>query len=191
MYFINSNELHSMKSIIVGTFSSRNAAESLIHHLTNESLVTGDDISYLYKNADGKIEQTDSTGDKAVDGATEGAVLGGSVGAIAGIATVVGLIPVIGPIFAAGPIIAALGIGAAGAAITTTAAGALTGALAGGVIGALVKLGAPEEEAREYEERLSAGDVLVTAYTENPMEVRKAFDMHGSSSVREYTTFKE
>jgi len=176
-----------MKNIIVGTFSSRAAAEVLIEHLKNESLASSDDISYLYKNAEGKIEETDSTGEKAVEGAADGAVVGGSVGAIAGIATVVGLIPVIGPIFVAGPIIAALGLGAAGAALTTTAAGALTGALAGGVIGALVKLGAPEDEAREYEERLSAGDVLVTVHTENPIEVRKSFDTLGASSVRQYS----
>jgi stress response protein YsnF len=59
-------------------------------------------------------------------------------------------IPGVGPFVAAGPIAAAL-------------AGAGIGAVTGGVIGALVDLGIPEEEAQIYSESIRHGNVLVAA----------------------------
>ncbi|HEV2124640.1 MAG TPA: hypothetical protein VGW38_17955, partial [Chloroflexota bacterium] len=44
-------------------------------------------------------------------------------------------------------------------------AGAGSGAAAGGVVGALIGMGIPEEEARYFESRFRAGDVLVTVNT--------------------------
>jgi uncharacterized protein (TIGR02271 family) len=59
-------------------------------------------------------------------------------------------IPGIGPVIAAGPITAAL-------------AGAGIGAVTGGIIGALIDLGIPEESAHVYAESVRRGNVLVTA----------------------------
>jgi len=59
-------------------------------------------------------------------------------------------IPGIGPVIAAGPIAAAL-------------AGAGIGAVTGGIIGALIDLGVPEESAHVYAESVRRGNVLVAA----------------------------
>jgi uncharacterized protein (TIGR02271 family) len=59
-------------------------------------------------------------------------------------------IPGIGPVIAAGPIAAAL-------------AGAGIGAVTGGIIGALIDLGIPEESAHVYAESVRRGNVLVAA----------------------------
>lgn len=173
-----------MKRTVVGIFKSIEVAGKFIDHLRRDLQISSDNISYVYRNHEGEVKEVggDTT---AVEGATAGAIVGGSLGALAGIATVAGLIPVIGPIFAAGPIIAALGLGSG--AIATTAAGAITGAVTGGVIGALVSLGAPEVEAQEYEESVRTGDVLVIVQTENESAVTSAFASQGATSVRSYS----
>jgi hypothetical protein len=160
----------------------------LIQQLRTESGIPEGDISYIYRNSEGEVANAEG-GDlnkTPGEGAATGAVVGGSVGALAGIATAVGIIPVIGPIFAAGPLLAALGITVAGAA-GATAAGALTGALAGGFIGALVNLGASDVEAKEYESRILAGDILVAVETESEETVKAVFAQHGATDIRSYT----
>ena len=183
-----------MKKIIIGSFSSQTKAESFIAHITDIHGIPKDHISYAYRGQEkntqeaellSDVEKIDDSGTK--EGATTGAMVGGSVGVLAGIATVAGVIPVIGPIFAAGPLLAMLGIGAG--AVGTTAAAGLTGALAGGLVGALTSLGATEEDAKIYEEHLQAGDVLVLVQVdENEVQLTEAFSAHEASSVRSYTT---
>ncbi|MBP7741176.1 MAG: hypothetical protein KA104_00600 [Candidatus Pacebacteria bacterium] len=155
-----------MKKFTVGLFAERSAAEETINRLHNELDIPNEDISYIYRNSQGDIKEVDAddvSTDTAVEGAGKGAMIGGTIGAIAGLATVAGIIPVIGPLFAAGPLAAALGLTGA---IGTTAAGAATGAAAGGIIGALTHLGVGEEKAQHYNDRVQAGDILVTAYSE-------------------------
>ena len=176
-----------MKKIILGTFQSREAAERLLAYLSKDLNVANDDISYIYKGQDGGVKEVKSdevVSNTPAEGAATGATVGGSLGALAGIATVVGLIPVIGPVFVAGSLITAIGIGGA---LGTTAAGALTGALAGGVLGALVNLGAPNVEAEEYQSRLQAGDVLVVVHAEDAEVVQNAFASHNASNIHTYT----
>ena len=81
----------------------------------------------------------------------EGALAGGALGGVAGLAaSLMGLaIPGIGPILAAGPIVAAL-------------AGAGAGAVAGGLISGLAELDIPESEAQNYAEAVRRGAALVT-----------------------------
>jgi len=151
----------------IGIFTDRTNAEAAINRLHNELKVPTDDISYIYKNMEGEVKEVDA-GDVAADtpaeGAGKGAMVGGTIGALAGIATVAGVIPVIGPLFAAGPLATAIGLTGA---VGTTAAGAATGAAAGGVIGALVNLGVGQEQAQQYEDRVKSGDILVAAHTEH------------------------
>lgn len=174
-----------MEKVIMGTFATREDAERLIHHLSTDLKIPHDKISYIYRNADGEIESTKEAESGSLEGTATGAVVGGTAGAIAGIATVIGVIPIIGPIFAAGPIIAALGIGAG--AIGTTAAGALTGAVAGGIIGALVDLGLTETEAQTYQERVQKGDVLVVVRSEQDSAIHEAFSSHKAETISVHT----
>ncbi len=184
---VTSNHTSSMKEIIIALFSVKENAEKAIQQLHKEAGIDASDISYLYKTIDGVEMEVDADSiinDTPGEGATKGAVIGGSIGAIAGIATVVGAIPVIGPIFAAGPLVTALGIGAG--AVGTTAAGAVTGAAAGGVIGALVAWGAPEQVAKTYEERVLSGDILVAVHTEKPEEARVIMEENHAFKVNQY-----
>lgn len=159
-----------------------------INRLHTESDIPTDDISYVYKNAAGEVKEVDASeisSKTAGEDATEGAVIGGSIGAIAGLATAAGIIPVIGPILAAGPLVTALGIGAG--ALGTTAAGAATGAIAGGLIGALVSLGANEEHAKKYEDRVLAGDVLLAVHADESQNVVGVLSECGATDVNVYS----
>lgn len=176
-----------MKKYTIATFGTRTEAEEAINELHQQLSISPDEISYVYKDIEGVTKEVDAdevSGKTVQEGATEGATIGGGIGAIAGLATVAGIIPVIGPIFAAGPLITALGIGAG--ALGTVAAGGVTGAAAGGLIGALVSLGASEEQAKEYEDLVLAGNVLVTVHAEEDKDVALVFNKHGALSIDEY-----
>lgn len=155
-----------MKQFSVGVFTDRGNAEQAINEIHNRLGVDTDNISYIYRNQDGDVKEVDAdkiATDTPAEGAGKGAVIGGTIGAIAGLATVAGVIPVIGPLFAAGPLAAALGLTGA---VGTAAAGAATGAAAGGILGALGNLGVGTEKAQHYNDRVAAGDILVTVYDE-------------------------
>ncbi len=155
-----------MKQFTVALFADRSAAEEAINRIHNELNIPNEDISYIYKNKSGEVKEVDASDvstDTPAEGASKGAMIGGTIGALAGLATVAGIIPVIGPLFAAGPLAAALGLTGA---LGTTAAGAVTGAAAGGILGALTHLGVGTEKAQHYSDRVEAGDILVSAYAE-------------------------
>lgn len=174
-----------MKNMTIGIFSDRSNAEAAINRLHNELQIPNDDISYIYRNMDGdvvEVEADDISTKTPAEGAKKGAVIGGTIGAIAGLATVAGVIPVIGPLFAAGPLAAALGLTGA---VGTTAAGAATGAAAGGVIGALANLGIGQEKAQHYSDRVGAGDILVAAHTEH--DARQIMTESGAVEADIYT----
>ena len=177
-----------MKEIIIALFATREDAEKTIQELHKDVGIDASEISYVYKTEEGderEIDADDVINDTTGEAAQKGAVVGGSIGAIAGIATFAGIIPVIGPIFAAGPLLTALGIGAG--AVGTTAAGAVTGAAAGGLIGALVSWGTPEEVARSYEERVLAGDILVAVHSEKYEEVSAIMERNNAFDINQYT----
>ena len=176
-----------MKKYTIATFDSRASAEDAINRLHTDLGIDDDEISYVSKNTEGDVQEVSAdevTDTTAAEGAQRGAVIGGSIGAIAGLATVAGIIPVIGPIFAAGPLIAALGLGAG--ALGTTAAGALTGAAAGGLIGALVNMGVTKERAKEYEDRVMAGNVLVAVHAEEGSGIEAVMTDSGATDIETF-----
>lgn len=101
---------------------------------------------------DSRIGRDDDTGSKAAGGAITGGTIGGIGGLLLGLGSFA--IPGLGPIMAAGPIAAAIG-------------GALAGGAVGGLLGALTDFGIPEVEAREYETRINAGEILVLIDTDD------------------------
>lgn len=90
------------------------------------------------------------------EGLLKGALAGGGVGALLGIAALA--IPGVGPLAAAGAI-------AASAAPEAAAIGAGVGALAGGLSGLLKKHGVSDEDATYYEGRIHEGGVFVSVDT--------------------------
>ncbi|HSX24362.1 MAG TPA: hypothetical protein VLG69_00120 [Candidatus Andersenbacteria bacterium] len=85
---------------------------------------------------------------EVVEGAGEGAAVGGLAGLLIGLSALV--VPGIGTIVATASI------------LSSTAIGAGVGATAGGFIGALVELGIPEKEVRTYVEAVREGGIMVT-----------------------------
>jgi len=133
-------EEHAIKAID-GLRSSGYADEEI-------SIITKDEEKYDSLTA--KVGKDISNEKNATNGAAAGAVTGGTIGGLGGLLLGLGAlaIPGVGPIVAAGPIAAAI-------------TGALAGGAVGGLAGALVDYGVPEVEAKEYEERINDGDIMV------------------------------
>ncbi len=175
-----------MKKFTIGIFKSREDAEKAISELHHTHGVDTSDISYIFKNTEGDVREVsadDVAGDTPVEGAEKGAAIGGTLGALAGIAAVAGVIPVVGPLFAAGPLAAAIGLSGA---VGTAVAGAATGAVAGGLIGALVNLGVGEEHAQQYADRVLAGNILVSTYAEENVDAHAVFVACGALETEAY-----
>jgi uncharacterized membrane protein len=98
----------------------------------------------------------------AVTGAKAGGLLGGTLGLLVGIGTLA--IPGVGPFIAAGPLMGAL-------------SGTALGAAVGGITGSLVGLGLTEMEARHYESKLRAGNVLVSVHLETSDQIQLVKDV--------------
>lgn len=178
-----------METVIIGTFPADAQIDQLLRDLKEERMIPASDISYIQRRTETEEVETHTDVDAPVEGAATGAVIGGSLGAVIGLAAVAGILPGIGPILAAGPFAAMLGIGSA--AVSTTAAGALTGAVAGGLVGGLSNLGASEADTKEYEDRIRAGETLVVVNTTNADMLIETFKAHGATSVRTYPQMAE
>src|ERR1700757_4844333 len=109
----------------------------------------------------------------AATGAGSGALLGGTLGLLAGIGALA--IPGVGPFIAAGPIMAALaGVGVGGAI--------------GGLTGALVGMGIPEYEAKRYEGRIKEGGILLSVHSDNSDWTKKATEILRRSGAEDVSS---
>ena len=151
--------------------SSEPQAERIANGL-KASGFSGDDISVLFPDKNGSRDFAHEQHTKAPEGAAAGAGAGGLVGG--GLGWLVGIgalaIPGVGPFIAAGPIMAAL-------------AGAAVGAATGGLTGSLVGLGIPEYEAKQYDGKIRAGNMLISVHTEDGEEVTKAKEIFKRESA--------
>ncbi|MFN2378153.1 MAG: DUF3341 domain-containing protein [Candidatus Binatia bacterium] len=122
-----------------------------------------DDISVLLADEEetSHFARTEDTRvpEGAATGASAGGLLGGALGWLVGAGALA--IPGAGPFLAAGPILSALG-------------GLAVGATAGGVGGALVGVGIPDEDAKRYESRLRDGNILISVHTDDGAEAARA-----------------
>ncbi|HTB84701.1 MAG TPA: hypothetical protein VK742_13680 [Candidatus Sulfotelmatobacter sp.] len=153
---------------------TRGQAEQIVEALQTANF-SADDISALFADEetsrDFAHEKHTKAPEGAVTGATTGAVVGGALGWIAGIGALA--IPGVGPFIAAGPIMAAL-------------SGVAIGGAVGGIAGALIGMGIPELEAKRYENKLKAGNILISVHTENSDEIKLAteiFKKAGASDI--------
>lgn len=141
---------------------------------------TGSDISVLMADTKESRDFAYEKNTKAPEGATAGAgtglVIGGTLGWLAGIGMLA--IPGLGPFIAAGPIMAALG-------------GAAVGGTVGGVAGALVGMGIPEIEAKLYEEKVKAGNSLISVHSENSQERQRAKEIFEKAGGKDISTVGE
>ena len=141
---------------------------------------TNNDISVLFPDQQGTKDFAHEHNTKAPEGAVAGAgaggVLGGTLGLLAGIGALA--IPGLGPFIAAGPLLAAL-------------SGAAAGATVGGITGALVGLGIPEVEAKRYEGKLKAGNILIAVHTENAEQQKLAEQIYKTAQANDVFSSSE
>jgi hypothetical protein len=139
--------------ILTGLFRDRESSESAYKDLRDRGY-TDDEINvimsdktrdkYFSDNPDSEL------GNKALEGAGVGSIVGGTLGALVGGLAAIGtnvLLPGLG-LIVSGPIVAAL-------------AGAGAGGATGGLAGALIGWGIPEERANLYESGIREGGTVL------------------------------
>jgi hypothetical protein len=126
--------------------------------------------------------ETHDVDDKG-EGLLKGAVAGGGIGALLGIAALA--IPGVGPLAAAGAIASSAIPGAA-------AIGAGAGAVAGGLAGLLSEHGVSDDDASYYEERIHAGGVFLSVDASeaglSAEQLRDILDRNGGRTSATATT---
>jgi hypothetical protein len=168
-----------MAKAVFCTVKSVPQAAEVVERLKNAGF-SNNDISALLPDKPGTRQFAVDNATKAPEGAAvgagAGALLGGSLGWLAGIGALA--IPGLGPLIAAGPIMATLG-------------GAAVGGTLGGVTGALVGMGIPEYEAKRYEEKVKGGSVLIAVHSEDSAETTKAKEIFEAAKAEDISTSSE
>jgi uncharacterized protein (TIGR02271 family) len=177
-----------MAKTVVGMFDKFSDAQAAVTDLLSSGF-DRKDISVVKRQdeatsttAQGRTRDRTDAGDVdpgtgAAIGAGTGAVIGGAAGlalsALGGIA-----IPGLGALLGVGPIVA------------TTLGGAGIGAAAGGLAGALMAAGVPEEHAQYYVEGIRRGGTLVTVRASDEMADRAAeiLSRHNAIDIDERAT---
>lgn len=159
--------------------TSRGQGDQIVDRLKTANF-SNNDISVLFPDKgttrDFAHEKNTKAPEGAVAGAGTGGVIGGALGWIVGIGALA--IPGVGPFIAAGPIMAAL-------------SGAAIGAAAGGIAGGLIGLGIPELEAKRYEGKVKAGNLLISVHTEDAGDIARAKDIFSQAGAQDICTTGE
>ncbi|HEV8191616.1 MAG TPA: general stress protein [Ktedonobacterales bacterium] len=152
---------------LAGLFPDRGSAENAIRALQNAGF-NPDRIGIVMRDQRETSEVADEAAVNTVAGAVTGGVVGGTLGAILA-ATGALVIPGIGP-FVSGGILAT----------------ALVGGVAGWLVGGLVALGIPREEAEYYQGQVEQGRVLVTVdATGREEDARTILLRNGAENLRD------
>src|SRR5213595_4208306 len=151
-----------MSKSVFGIATTQGQAERIVQELQAQGFASSE-ISALMPDTGGTRDLGHVKATKAPEGATTGAATGGATGGVLGLLAGIGAlaIPGLGPFIAAGPIMAAL-------------SGAAVGATVGGITGALVGMGIPEYEAKRYEGKIKAGNILISVHSENSETTKRA-----------------
>jgi hypothetical protein len=169
----------SKKTAVFGIYATRNSAETATELLSRSGFPVSD-ISILLPESLGAhdigTEKATKAPEGTATGAGTGAVLGGTLGLLAGIGALA--IPGVGPLIAAGPIMAAL-------------AGMGVGGAVGGVTGALIGLGIPEYEAKRYEGRIAKGGILLSVHCDTSEEIDRAKEILERSGAEDISSTGE
>ena len=164
---------------VFGIYPTRDQVERAIDELRNQGF-RATDVSALWPENVGSKDLGTELHSKAPEGAAAGAgtgaVIGGTLGWLAGIGALA--IPGVGPFIAAGPIVAALaGAGAAGAV--------------GGIAGALIGYGVPEYEAKRYEGRIRKGGILLSVHADDRDWAKRAKEILARTGAEDISSADE
>lgn len=167
-----------MTPMVTGMFRDRAAAERAVADLHNMGYSQAD-ISVMIQDETIRKQFAENTGTKAGEGLGAGAAIGGILGAIiAGLTATGSIVAVAGTGGAAAPLVAG--------PLAAVLAGLGVGGLGGGIIGALVGAGIPEEKARAYEQGLNRGGILVGVNADSTRSdmVRQIFERDGATDIQ-------
>lgn len=165
-----------------GLFNNRTQAETALMKLRDSgfdmnkvSVVNKGDETGNMQGATVNADKGDQVAESAKESAAVGGVSGGAIGLIGSLGILA--IPGVGPAAELGVLLA-----------NTVFAGAL-GAAGGGVLGALVGWGLPEEQARYYSDRVEkSGDYLVLVEG-SESDIRSAQTILEQNQVSDWRTF--
>jgi hypothetical protein len=169
----------SQRSTVVGVFTDQVHARAAISDLQSAGF-RDDQLGLITPDATRTVAGTAraATGTQWEEGAGIGAAAGAATGFGLGLAVAAGLIPGVGPVIASGTLMALIASAGAGATVGT-------------ILGALVGLGVPEEEASYYEGEFKAGRTILTvkadartAEAEAVLRRHGAYDMYSAGTVR-------
>ncbi|MEO8878064.1 MAG: hypothetical protein ABI461_20905 [Polyangiaceae bacterium] len=165
-----------MKLSAICVVPDRAHAETIVTQLQASGVPNGD-ISVIFPHdqdtASFAKEQLDIEHPQAVAaGIGAGGFIGGTIGLLAGVGAIA--IPGIGPLIAIGPILALM-------------SGAMTGATFGAIAGSLLSLGVPEHQAKAYEQKIKAGQLLISVHSDSADEVAGARAIFESSGAHDIT----
>jgi osmotically-inducible protein OsmY len=169
---------------VFGFYPGYSSVESSVDAL-REAGFRNTDISVLFPQQAGSQDLAHEKDAKAPEGAaagvTTGAVVGGALGWLAGIG--VRAIPGLGFFNAAGPIAAAL-----------ETMGVAVGGAVGGLTGAMIGLGIPELQAKQYEDRVKGGGILLSVHSDDiewTKRAKKILEQTGAQDISSTTTGAE
>jgi hypothetical protein len=155
--------------------TTRGHADRIVDQLKAASF-SNNDISVLFPDRGTTRDFAHEKHTKAPEGAVTGGVIGGALGWIAGIGALA--IPGVGPFIAAGPVMVAL-------------SGAAVGAAVGGIAGGLVGMGIPELEAKRFEGKVKAGNLLISVHTESADEITRAKEIFTKAGAHDICATNE
>lgn len=154
-----------MTRTIAGLFPDAESAERAIVDLKNAGFGP-DRIGVVLRDSREAAEMADEQGTATTEGGVAGSLIGITAGAVLA-ATGTLVIPGIGPFVSAGIL-----------------ATSLVGGAAGWLVGALVGLGIPKDEAQYYEDRVQRGSALVTVdAAEREHEARTILRGNGAETI--------
>jgi len=157
--------------------STEPQANAILVHLRNLGFAASDISVVLPKRSD---TRNMSMKEDAIRGAETGGVVGGILGWLAGLTALT--VPGVGAFFVAGPLVSA---------ISGAVAGGVVGGLAGGSGALHPLLGLPDHVRRYIENRLRAGDILISVHSDDS-EIRQraaeAFRTSGGEEIYIYDT---
>lgn len=169
----------------VGVLSNRQDTATALLEIKNSGFPM-DRVSIVGRDADNEapvlgVEVQSSLGNKADEGAVTGAVTGGALGGVTGLLVGLGTLAIPG----VGPVILA---GTAATALATTLTGTAIGAGGASLLGALVGLGVPDNEAKVYSDLIEQGYYLIVVDgTES--QIRMAGDILSHQGIRQWQVY--
>ena len=162
----------------VGVFKTRAQAQQAVRELQSQGY-TNDQIGLVAKDepTDKSGLPGDPTGTRWEEGTGIGAAAGAATGTGLGLAVAAGLLSPVGPLIAGGALIALIASAGAGATVGT-------------IVGGLVGLGVPEDDAAYYDSEVAAGRYVVTvesgakhADVQSTFRRYEGYDRHSATDV--------